>query len=111
MWQGVELWINPEIDQGFGFAQAHGVAGFPSAEFHKLGADYPYTRLQRAFVRQTINLGGETEKVDADINRFAGSQTADRLVLTVGRFLTGVVFAVWPAVAKELLCRRTSRSK
>jgi high affinity Mn2+ porin len=86
LWQGAELWINPEIDQGFGFAQTHGVAGFPSAESYKLGADYPYTRLQRAFIRQTINLGGETQKVDADINQFAGSQTADRLVLTVGRF-------------------------
>jgi high affinity Mn2+ porin len=32
--------------------------GFPSAESYKLGADYPYTRIQRAFVRETINLGG-----------------------------------------------------
>jgi high affinity Mn2+ porin len=50
--------LNPEIDQGFGFAQTHGVAGFPSAESYKLGADYPYTRIQRAFVRETVNLGG-----------------------------------------------------
>jgi high affinity Mn2+ porin len=92
LWQGAELWVNPEIDQGFGFAQTHGVAGFPSAESYKLGADYPYTRLQRAFVRETINLGGETEKVDADINQFAGKQTADRLVLTVGRFAIVDIF-------------------
>src|SRR5262249_38746802 len=32
------------------------------------------------------DLGGKTEKVDADLNQFAGSQTADRLVLTAGRF-------------------------
>ena len=86
LWQGAEIWVNPEIDQGFGFAETHGAAGFPSAESYKLGADYPYARLQRAFVRQTIDLGGETEKVDADINQFAGSETADRLVLTLGRF-------------------------
>ncbi len=86
LWQGAELWINPELDQGFGLADTHGVAGFPSAEAYKLGADYPYTREHRAFIRQTIDLGGETEKVDADINQFAGSQTANRLVLTVGRF-------------------------
>jgi high affinity Mn2+ porin len=92
LWQGAELWVNPEIDQGFGFAQTHGAAGFPSAESYKLGADYPYTRLQRAFVRQTIDLGGETEKVDADINQFAGAQTADRLVLTVGRFAIVDIF-------------------
>ena len=37
----------------------HGVAGFPSAEAYKLGATYPYARVQRYFVRQTIDLGGE----------------------------------------------------
>jgi high affinity Mn2+ porin len=86
LWQGAELWFNPEIDQGLGLAQTHGVAGFPSAESYKLGFDYPYARMQRAFVRQTIDLGGEPEKVGADINQFAGSRTADRLVLTVGMF-------------------------
>jgi high affinity Mn2+ porin len=29
LWQGAELWINPDIDQGFGLANTHGVAGFP----------------------------------------------------------------------------------
>jgi high affinity Mn2+ porin len=86
LWQGAELWINPEIDQGFGFANTHGAAGFPSAEAYKIGADYPYARLQRYFVRQTIDLGGETEKVEADQNVFAASQTANRLVFTVGRY-------------------------
>ena len=92
LWQGAELWVNPEIDQGFGLADTHGVAGFPSAEAYKLGADYPYARVQRYFIRQTIDLGGETEKVDADINQFAGSQTANRLVLTVGKFAVVDIF-------------------
>jgi high affinity Mn2+ porin len=92
LWQGAELWINPEIDQGFGFANTHGAAGFPSGESYKLGADYPYARVQRYFVRQTIDLGGETQKVVADINQFAGSQTANRLVLTVGKFAITDIF-------------------
>jgi high affinity Mn2+ porin len=86
LWQGAEAWIDPEIDQGHGLANTHGMAGFPSAEAYKQGFDYPYARVQRYFVRQTIDLGGETQKVDADINQFAGSQTANRLVLTVGKF-------------------------
>ena len=77
LWQAAELWINPEIDQGFGLGDVHGVAGFPSAEAFKEGFSYPYARVQRAFVRQTIDLGGDTQKVDADINQFAGSQTAN----------------------------------
>ena len=32
LWQGAELWITPEIDQGFGFADTHGVAGFPTGD-------------------------------------------------------------------------------
>ncbi len=86
LWQGAEFWANPEIDQGFGFANTHGIAGFASAEAYKIGLAEPYARIQRAFLRQTINLGGDTEKVDADVNQFAGSRSADRLVLTVGRF-------------------------
>ena len=85
-WQGAELWVNPEIDQGFGVGNAHGLAGFPSAESYKLGWDWPYARLNRYFIRQTIELGGATQKVDADQNVFEGSTTADRLVITVGKF-------------------------
>ena len=92
LWDGAELWINPEIDQGFGLSSTLGVAGFTSAEAYKVGADYPYTRLQRAFIRQTIDLGGETQKVTAGLNQFSGSQTADRLVVTVGKFSVADVF-------------------
>jgi high affinity Mn2+ porin len=86
LWQGAEVWLNPEIDQGHGLAETHGVAGFTSGEAFKQGFSYPYARMQRAFLRQTINLGGEVGKVDADINQFASTQTSNRLVLTVGKF-------------------------
>jgi high affinity Mn2+ porin len=92
LWQGAELWFNPEIDQGHGLAETHGVAGFPSGEAYKLGFDYPYTRVNRYFVRQTIDLGGDTQKVDSDINLFAQSYTANRLVFWVGKFSVVDVF-------------------
>jgi high affinity Mn2+ porin len=92
LWQGAELWISPEIDQGFGLADTHGVAGFPSGESYKLGSSYPYFRMQRGFLRQTINLGGEVEKVDADISQFAGTRTENRLVLTIGKFAVVDIF-------------------
>jgi high affinity Mn2+ porin len=92
LWQGAEAWINPEIDQGFGLSGSLGVAGFPSAEAYKVGADYPYIRLHRAFVRQTIDLGGEVQKVDPGLNQFSGWQTENRLVLTVGKFSSADVF-------------------
>jgi high affinity Mn2+ porin len=91
-WQNAEIWINPEIDQGHGLAETHGVAGFPSGESYKLGFSYPYARVQRYFIRQTIDLGGATQKVDDDINQFAGSHTENRLVLTVGKFAIVDIF-------------------
>jgi len=91
-WSGGELWVNPEIDQGFGLSNTLGAAGFPSAEAYKVGKKHPYTRLQRLFFRQVIDLGGDTQKTDAAANVFAAKPTADRLVLTVGKFGVGDVF-------------------
>ena len=85
LWKGAEFWINPEIDQGLGLGNSIGVAAFPNGESFKIGSSEPYAKVQRAFVRQTIDLGGETETVPADINQFAGTRTSDRLVFTFGR--------------------------
>ncbi len=91
-WKGAEFWVNPEIDQGFGVGNTHGTAGYVSGEAYKLGDEYPYARVQRYFLRQTMELGGEAQKVDEDINVFAGSTTKDRLVLTAGKFGIADIF-------------------
>jgi high affinity Mn2+ porin len=92
LWQGAEFWANPEVDQGLGLDNSHGVAGYLSAEAYKMGSATPYARLQRAFLRQTINLGGDTENVDDDFTQFKGTRSTDRLVLTVGRFGINDIF-------------------
>jgi high affinity Mn2+ porin len=92
LWQGAEVWINPELDQGFGLDNTHGLAGFVSGEAFKLGSSYPYARLERLFLRQTINLGGDAGKLDADNNQFVDTVTANRLVLTVGRMFVTDIF-------------------
>ncbi len=91
-WQGGEIWIDPEIEQGFGLSNTLGVAGFTSGEAYKVGAAVPYARLPRYFLRQTIDLGGDSQKVDGGANQFSGSQTANRLVVTVGKFSVTDVF-------------------
>ncbi len=92
LWKGAELWIDPEIDQGFGVGNTHGVAGFPSGEAYKLGDEYPYARVQRYFIRQTIDLGGETRKGGSGHQSVRRLQTADRVVLTVGKFGIADIF-------------------
>jgi high affinity Mn2+ porin len=86
LWRGAELWVNPEVDQGFGLSNTLGVVGFTSGEAYKVGADAPYFQLPRLFVRQTINLGGEVAHVEAGLNQLASLQTANRVVVTVGKF-------------------------
>ncbi len=92
LWQGAELWIDPEVDQGFGLSNTLGIAGFPSGEAYKVGSSEPYFRAPRAFVRQTFDLGGDAEKIESGLNQFAGSQTSNRLVLTVGKFSVSDIF-------------------
>jgi high affinity Mn2+ porin len=91
-WQGAEIWIGPEIDQGFGFDDTLGIAAFTSAEAYKVGAVDPYVRIPRLFYRQTIDLGGASEKVDPDLFTLGGQQTANRLVFTIGKFSVPDIF-------------------
>jgi high affinity Mn2+ porin len=92
LWNGAEIWANPEIDQGFGLSNTLGAAGFPSAEAYKVGKKAPYFRLQRAFVRQTVELGGDQENVEGIANQFGGTRASNHIVLTVGKFAVGDVF-------------------
>ncbi len=85
-WHGAEIWIEPEIDQGFGLDGTVGAAGFPSGEAYKVGSRRPYLRWQRAFIRDTLDLGGAAVDVAADATQLPQRTTANRLVFTVGKF-------------------------
>ena len=91
-WPGAEIWINPEVDQGFGLSDTFGAAGYPSGEAYKVGKADPYFLIQRGFLRQTVDLGGETEKLEPDLNQLGGTQTANRLVFTIGKYSVVDIF-------------------
>jgi len=92
LWTGAEIWLTPEIDQGFGLDDTVGVAGFPSGLAYKVGAHDPYLRLQRAYVRQTVNSGGASEPLEGVAQQLAGSHSRDRWVITLGKFSITDVF-------------------
>lgn len=92
LWRGAEVWVTPEIDQGFGLDDTLGVAGFPSGEAYKVGSKAPYFRLPRAFVRQTVATGHEQEPVEGAADQLAGLRSLDRWVLTVGKFSVTDIF-------------------
>ena len=90
--KGGELWINPEIDQGFGLSNTLGIAGFPSGEAYKVGANAPYLRLPRLFYRHTINLDGEEQTISQEANRMGHTQSVNNAILTIGKFSVTDVF-------------------
>lgn len=92
LWAGAEGWINGEIDQGAGLDDTLGAAGFPSGEAYKVGKNQPYLRLPRLFLRQTLNLGGAPEAVDAAANQLGGSRSVNRVVITLGKLSVGDIF-------------------
>jgi high affinity Mn2+ porin len=92
LWQGAEVWIDPEVDQGFGFDRTVGLAGFSSGEAYKVGANAPYLRVPRLFVRQVVPLGGAVRSVQPAANQLGGATTADNLTFTVGKFSVVDVF-------------------
>jgi high affinity Mn2+ porin len=85
LWKGGEFWISPEIDQGIGLNGSIGIAAYPDGEAFKIGSSQPYAKINRAFIRQTFDLGGESVSVAPDLMQFAQTTTSDRLVLTFGR--------------------------
>ena len=93
LWHGAEFWVNPEIDQGFGLSsdgrrrrisQRRGVQG------RRRGALRAYPRALSS-ARPSIS-AATRRKVDAAANQFSGSQTANRLVITIGKFSVTDVF-------------------
>lgn len=92
LWTGAELYLNPEIDQGFGISNTLGLGGYSSGEAYKVGAQDPYFRFPRYFIRQTINLGGEDIPLEDDLNQVEKSITSNNLVITAGKFSVVDIF-------------------
>ena len=78
--------------QGHGLGGTLGVAGFPNGEAFKVGTTVPNVNLARAFVRQTIGLGGESESVADGDFQLAGQRDTSRLTLTAGKFSSKDIF-------------------
>jgi high affinity Mn2+ porin len=92
LWDGGQLYADPDIDQGFGLSDTFGIAGFPSGEAYKVGSSHPYVRLHQLFVRQVIGLGGAQQAVAPDANQLGMTQSEDNIVITAGKFAVTSVF-------------------
>jgi len=92
LWEGGELYYNPELLQGFGLHATTGAAGFPNGEAQKSNFPYPHYNTSRLFLRQTFGLGGEQETVESGYGQMAGKRDVSRVTVQVGRFAVHDVF-------------------
>lgn len=86
LWEGGELFFDPEFFQGYGLSRTLGIAGFPNGEVVKAGFANLHYNTSRLFIREAFGFGGGKETLEADPRQFAGEEDVDRLVLSVGKF-------------------------
>lgn len=94
LWHGAELYFNPELMQGLGLSDTHGVAGFPNGEAQKSGFPVPRFNAARIFVSQTFGFGGEQERVEDGPNQLPGTRDVSRLTITAGKLAVTDLFLV-----------------
>jgi high affinity Mn2+ porin len=92
LWEGGELYYNPELLQGFGLHNTTGAAGYPNGEAQKSNFAYPRYNTSRLFLRQTVGFGGEQEMVESGYGQMAGKRDVSRLTFQVGKFSVHDVF-------------------
>jgi high affinity Mn2+ porin len=92
LWEGGEVYYNPELLQGFGLSDTVGIAGFASGEAQKSNFPYPHYNTSRLYVRQTFGFGGEQEELASGQQQLAGKADVNRLTLQAGKFSVGDVF-------------------
>ncbi|MGC2779367.1 MAG: carbohydrate porin [Bradyrhizobium sp.] len=92
LWDGGEVYYNPELLQGFGLSNTVGVGGFPNGEAQKSDFPYPHYNTSRLFLRQTFGFGGEQETLGSGQLQLAGKQDISRLTFQIGKFAVLDVF-------------------
>jgi hypothetical protein len=93
-WAGAELYFDPEVVQGKAMSSLHGLGGMTNGEEQKTSGTSPTFYRARLFLRQTWNLGGDSQPVDSDMNQLAGSVASRRVVLTAGNLAVSDIFDV-----------------
>jgi high affinity Mn2+ porin len=92
LWDGAELYYNPELLQGFGLNDTVGVAGFPNGEAQKSNFPYPHYNTSRLFLRQTFGFGGEQEELASGPLQLSNKVDVSRLTLQAGKFAVMDIF-------------------
>lgn len=86
LWRDAALYADLELDQGFGLSDTLGIAGFPSGEAYKVGADKPYWRVPRLYLREVFPWGARAANLPDAAHQLPLAGIEDGLVFTIGKF-------------------------
>lgn len=86
LWKGGAIYINPEISGGSGVSSTHGIAGFTNGEAFRVGNPQPKIYAARAFLQQTIHLGGNEEYIGEGANDVYKTRTEKYIDIILGKF-------------------------
>jgi high affinity Mn2+ porin len=86
LWDGGEVYYNPELLQGFGLNDTVGLGGFSNGEAQKSNFPYPHYNTSRLFFRQTFGFGGGQEELSSGQLQLASKVDVNRLTIQVGKF-------------------------
>lgn len=92
LWEGGEIYFNPELFQGFGFNNTTGLGGFPNGEAQKSNFPLPRFNASRLLVRQTFGFGGEQETLESGPMQLGGKVDVSRLTVQAGKFAVVDIF-------------------
>jgi high affinity Mn2+ porin len=84
-WSGTDIYIDPELTQGFGLDETHGIAAFPNFDAQKASFPIPRFNVARIYVQQTFGLGGEQETIEDGPNQLPGQKDIDRITVIAGK--------------------------
>lgn len=86
IWNGAEVYFNPEISGGAGFSQTTGIAGFPNGEVYRVSDQAPHIYVARLYIRQTFALSDSYKYVKDDINQIAKKLPTSYFAVSAGKF-------------------------
>jgi len=92
IFNGTEIYLNPELSGGQGLSGSTGMAGFPNGEVYRVSNPQPTFSLARFFIKKSFGLGGSSEKLDDSPNQLSSECDAKRLVITLGKFSLSDIF-------------------
>lgn len=84
LWPGAQLHVNPEAARGLPLSHLAGAGGISNGELQRGGSGTLRSYPARFFVQQRVDVGGDTERVEAGFNELGGTAAARRWTFTAG---------------------------